>query len=178
MNKLYIKFFVLVFVCCSQVYAEEDIKKNALALAKSMMSGDAGMLGMKLSLEQGVKAGQIPRSIFKCVELVSADRLYEFHAGIISREMEQKEIVAATNFYLSEAGRKHTKTSFINFRLAVGLKEEWSYPVFTKDEQEMLVKFKKSSAGKKLLVKEILASKEANKQAQTIYKEIYEGCRP
>jgi len=142
-----------------------------------MRVSDSALLGMRLSVEQGYKRGELSRQHFKCIDDSDPSYFDEVYVKIFEKHLTKKQINQAVKFYKSDAGLKYTTIGFIQIREAI-LKEKRDYPSFSEAELKTMGDFASSSAGQVLIKDQLLMKDEVKLLIEPYIKRLYEDCKP
>jgi len=148
---------------------------GARRLVRTMKLGDVAILAAQVGLAHDSSSGAQNVVLLNCVRRIKAEALVDDLAPELDAALTPKEIEDAEEFFSQAAGQKIIDLGLRDLHRRIEKKSE--SPVRqTRDEAREIEAFAKTSAGEKLLVKEVLSRSTFSEKARAHMREIVNQC--
>ena len=158
------------------VFAEPAPSEAARALAEAMGLGRTALLGMRLAMEDTAKPGEADKAVRECVKNLESTVFDEVIAIEIEAALTPDEMKAAQSFYSTSAGQKGIEAGVQELYKHAGREPPAPQSPITAAEVRETNEFAKTSAGDKLLVKQVLGTQRAVDAMRGQIGKLMSGC--
>lgn len=137
---------------------------------------EPALLGMQLSIKQGVAKGKVSEKRAQCMEALPKDSFDPVIKMLLSPHFTDKEWAASERFLSGPLGKKYARRSFLRTYETAGEPLPSPMPKFTEGESKAVARFAATKAGEQLIKSQFLQSSQAEAAFETRIKEFHARC--
>jgi hypothetical protein len=136
----------------------------------------SALLGIRLAVEDGAREGKANPALVECAKKLDPASFVEFFAAEIQAVLTAPEIESAQLFYSSSAGQKSVEAGLQQVYRSAGLSPPGAALTFTAAEARENDAFARTSAGEKLIVKQVLGTPRVTSAVQSHIGKLLSTC--
>jgi hypothetical protein len=148
---------------------------GARNLVRTMKLGEVAILAAQVGLTNNSGPEEKNLPLLNCVRKIKVDSLVDDLAPEIDAALTPMEIQQAAQFFSSAVGQTLIDLGLRDLHRRINMQPESPVPR-TRDEAREIDAFSKTSAGEKLLVKEVMSRPGVGEKARSHMREIVKEC--
>lgn len=149
---------------------------ESVSPAMTLAFSESVLVGVKLSVAQGVRAGKVPSNRGQCVAALPSNSFSDVVDGLLSQHFAAPELRQAESFFASEVGKKYTQHGKLQAYQQLGEPLPSPLPNFSDAEYKLLESFAATKVGDALIKQKIMESPTSRQAYQARIRELLAQC--
>jgi len=176
-NSLVVVFGVVASVVPTAYSADEVIlSEDAQELVRAMKLSETAVLAARLGSERDANQKANNPVLLDCVKRLDPEKLVNDFAAAVETALTPAEIEQAHRFFSSPTGQRLVEIGVRNFQQSAGEKPDQPDRLRASEDINETDAFIRTSAGKKLLVDEVLSAPNIGEKARSHMRQMAAEC--